>query len=145
MYATGLYSCSVSLWSSTAPNPKDDASAEMAVSRLGSYKAKTELELSDCFTSWKACSCVLSHAHLLLLFRRSRRDFVVSARLGANLLIWLAVPKNRRSSLTFFSLQIAEIFSGSGLIPEPSMTWSRNLTRLALKEHLSRFNVNRGV
>ena len=60
MYTTGLHSCSGSLWSSTAPKPKDEASAEMDVSRLGSYKARTGLELRICFTSWKACSCALS-------------------------------------------------------------------------------------
>ena len=76
MYATGLRSPVGCLCIITAPRPKEDASAEMMVSRLGSNRARTGLLVRASLIVVKALYTRPTGSH------NSLSGCMLSARLG---------------------------------------------------------------
>ena len=144
MYATGWRSPDVCLCIRTAPRPKDEASADNTVSRLGSYSARTGLFVRTCLTLLDDFCCGSPQIHAFSLTSSSLMGCVISARFGENLLSWFTMPRNRRTSPTLCGVEkrtMAETLFGSGRIPWPSMTCPRNKTEDWANLHFSEFSV----
>ena len=125
IYATGLSSPVFCVCSSTAPTPYDHASANTMVFSSGSNSVKTRLFVRSSLALLNACSCGFPHAWVFLFMSSSLSGCVTSVRFGANLLIWLAIPKNRLTSVTLVgcpNFSMASTSLGSGRIPELSIT-----------------------
>ena len=131
MYATGFSSPSGCRWSSTAPSPYEDASAESIESNVGSNKARTGELVNIRFTSSNALCWASPHTHWFPLISKSQSGFVTSDRLGVSFLIWFTVPRNLWMSPTLVgtgTLRIAVTLPGSGLMPVSSTTYPKKGT-----------------
>ena len=93
--------------SKTAPRPYEDASADTTVLAPALKSAKTGVEVIMIhFTSLKQFCCASPQIHVLVLISRSRSGLVLSAKLGANLLNWLSIPRNQRNSVVLVGVGI---------------------------------------
>ena len=115
---------------------KDDAPAEILVSLLGSYNARTSAFVKLDFISWNAFSSGGPQIHWLSFCIRSRKGFVLPAKCSANLPMWFTISRNTRTSRTLLGagkLTIAVILSGSASIPVALTTFLKNLILGTLK------------
>ena len=92
--------------SKTAPRPYEDASADTTVLAPALKSAKTGVEVMIRFTSLKQFCCASPQIHALVLISRSRSGLVLSAKLGANLLNWLSIPRNQCNSVVLVGVGI---------------------------------------
>ena len=137
-------SASFSICVSTAPNPYEETSADTIVGLLGWQNNQTGAELSCCFIVWKAFCLAGPHIHKFFVLNKSHKGLVMLDKCGVNLLIWLVIPRNRRNSVMFVGsviVWIALTLSRSGLIPDWSMIWPKNLTLFLETSHLALFKV----
>jgi len=104
-YATGFHSPSVHC-SSTAPNLKDEASAENFTSTLGSYSVKIVSFTNYSLMQAKALSCSGPQSQACFKLSSSRNGVDNSAMLDENFPSWLTRPRNLLRSDTVLGASI---------------------------------------
>ena len=67
------------------------------VSNAGSRSARIGAVVRRFLIDWNATFCGSPQVHKLSLISSSRKGWVTSAEFGMNLLIWLTIPKKRRT------------------------------------------------